>query len=274
MMAFGLFLMICSLFFVSFHDCLSDTEIDGERFVDDFSIVDLPESWAKNSEPINHEEHPVVQTKPRRIKRSSWSLPPNTSTRMILDIIMPIVPLNNTFSALTLDLIYRFVLPTYSQLNTLYSTLGRLDTNELDGDNERSNVIDLEFFEEQRANNERRSIYQHVQGLFENFGFDGQTCLLRAICEMAEAPLVHQGLVGKLIDLIFTPSLLKVPKSMEPYLSSNRIRRDVVNIPELEVLHNPIDDDYTDAYRTGKEGKCWTRYYTCPVSIFKLVNLF
>lgn len=97
MMTYGLFLMICSLFFVSFHDCLSDTEIDGERFVDDFSIVDLPESWAKNSEPINHEEHPVVQTKPRRIKRSSWSLPPNTSTRMILDIIMPIVPLNNTF---------------------------------------------------------------------------------------------------------------------------------------------------------------------------------
>lgn len=73
------------------------------------------------------------------------------------------------YSALTLDLIYRFVLPTYSQLNTLYSTLGRLDTNELDGDNERSNVIDLEFFEEQRANNERRSIYQHVQGLFEKY---------------------------------------------------------------------------------------------------------
>lgn len=37
-----------------------------------------------------------------------------------------------------------------------------------------------------------------------SFGFDGQTCLLRAICELAEAPIVHHGLIGKLIDLIFT----------------------------------------------------------------------
>ncbi len=61
---------------------------------------------------------------------------------------------------------------------------------------------------------------------------------------------------------------------MKPYLSGNRIRRDATNIPELEVLQKPVEDDYTDAYRAGKEGKCWTRYYTCPVSIFKLVNMF
>ena len=59
---------------------------------------------------------------------------------------------------------------------------------------------------------------------------------------------------------------------MEPYLSGNRIRRDVTNIPELEVLQMPVQDAYTDAYHTGKEGKCWTRYYTCPLSIFKLVT--
>ena len=35
------------------------------------------------------------------------------------------------------------------------------------------------------------------------YGFDGRSCLLRAICELADTPLVHHGLWGKLIDLIF-----------------------------------------------------------------------
>ena len=59
---------------------------------------------------------------------------------------------------------------------------------------------------------------------------------------------------------------------MESYLSGNRIQEDVINIPELEVLQIPIEDAYTDAYRAGKEGKCWTRFYTCPISMFKLVT--
>ena len=59
---------------------------------------------------------------------------------------------------------------------------------------------------------------------------------------------------------------------MESYLSGNQIRQDVINIPELEVLQMPVKDDYADAYHAGKEGKCWTRYYTCPLSIFKLAT--
>jgi hypothetical protein len=81
---------------------------------------------------------------------------------------MPITPLNNSFSALTFDLVYRFVLPTYKDLNNLYSTLGRLDTNNLEGEMD-ENQIDFEFFEEQRANHERRSVYQHAQGVFEKY---------------------------------------------------------------------------------------------------------
>lgn len=81
---------------------------------------------------------------------------------------MPITPLNNSFSFLTFDLVYRFVLPTYTDLNNLYSTLGRLDTNNLEGEIDESQ-IDFEFFEEQRANHERRSVYQHAQGVFEKY---------------------------------------------------------------------------------------------------------
>ena len=34
-------------------------------------------------------------------------------------------------------------------------------------------------------------------------GYDGKTCLLRSICELAETPLAHHGLTGKIVDLIF-----------------------------------------------------------------------
>lgn len=86
---------------------------------------------------------------------------------MIADYIMPVAPLNNTFSAFTLDLVYRFVLPNYKQLVSLYSSLGRLD-EDVDKDNDLNrNFIDLEFFEEQRANEDRRNVYRHVEELFE-----------------------------------------------------------------------------------------------------------
>lgn len=99
--------------------------------------------------------------------------------RYVLDYIIPVVPLNNTFSTFTLDLIYRFVLPTYSQLSALYSSLGRIDShdNELDGDDDgehqRSFMSNggLEFFEEQRANRERRMVYEHAEDLFERYNY-------------------------------------------------------------------------------------------------------
>lgn len=166
-------LMLTVGIFASFYDsCLSDTKMEIDRFVDDLSIVELPEAGMKysggDSKMGDRHQQQTVERKSRRIKRSSWSVPRNTSARIVLDIIMPVIPLNNTFSALTLDLIYRFVLPTYTQLNNLYSTLGRLDTNDLDGEID-ENQIDFEFFEEQRANHERRSLYQHAQGVFEKF---------------------------------------------------------------------------------------------------------
>ena len=167
----GLMLTVGVLVFASFYDsCLSDTEMGIDRFVDGHSIVELPGAGMKYSGDSKMDQQQTVERKSRRIKRSSWSLPSNTSTRFFFDLIMPVVPLNNTFSALTLDLVYRFVLPTYRDLNKLYSTLGRLDTNTLDGEIDESK-IDFEFFEEQRANHERRSIYQHAQGVFEKYWY-------------------------------------------------------------------------------------------------------
>lgn len=84
-----------------------------------------------------------------RLRRAVLSLPDNTS----LSLSMPISPLNNTFSSMNVDLPFRFVLPTYTQLNSLYSSLGRID-DESDG----GSKVDYDFLEEQRSNKQRRLI--------------------------------------------------------------------------------------------------------------------
>ena len=99
----------------------------------------------------------------RRLKRATLSLPDNTSLKITLCYSMAVDPLNNTFSSLNVDLPFRFVLPTYTQLSTLYSTLGKM------GEEDGSNEIDYEFLEEQRTNEQRRSIYRHLESIFEGY---------------------------------------------------------------------------------------------------------
>ena len=149
-------------FFFSFHDCLSDTAVGADQFVDDSSVVQLPETEKKFDNDGRKGYEQPVERKSHRIKRSSWSLPKNTTARFLMDWIISVSPLNNSFSALLFDVRYLFLLPNYTELYALYSTLGRLNEK-----SENKNMIDNEFFEEQRANKERRSVYQHAEGLFE-----------------------------------------------------------------------------------------------------------
>ena len=104
----------------------------------------------------------------RRTRRAALSLPDNTSFKIEFDLSVGISPLNNTFTSLTLILPFRFVLPTYQQLNERYSNLRRYSSDLRDEDDEETgNLIDYEFLEEQRANEQRRTIYQHVENLFK-----------------------------------------------------------------------------------------------------------
>ena len=102
----------------------------------------------------------------RRSRRTALSLPDNTSIKIAFDISVGISPLNNTFSSFTMSLPFRFVLPTFTQLNNRYGNLNQLE-NDLSEGTFKSNLIDYEFLEEQRANEQRRSIYQHIEILFK-----------------------------------------------------------------------------------------------------------
>ena len=129
---------------------LDITNNDVSHFCDE---LDSDSNSLEESKPITK-----MDGRSRRLKRSSWSLPPNTSVRYVLDWITFPTPLNNTFTFLLYDVVFRFILPTYRSLQTLYQTLGKLNDDKED-------VIDLEFFEEQRANDERRTVYQEAEGL-------------------------------------------------------------------------------------------------------------
>ena len=51
---------------------------------------------------------------------------------------------------------------------------------------------------------ERALLYQAVEDTLFKFGMDGKACLLRAICEMHESPLMGYGLFGEMLELFLT----------------------------------------------------------------------
>lgn len=56
-----------------------------------------------------------------------------------------------------------------------------------------------------KADSSRRVAYELVEEILSKEGKNGRQCLLRTICEIAETPLSHNGLVGELLEVFFTP---------------------------------------------------------------------
>lgn len=119
----------------------------------------------------NNPKAEEITERPRASRRTALSLPDNTSCKISFDLSMSVNPLNNTYTSLTLSLPFRFVLPTYKQLNNLYGNLDRLDNDLSDNQGSREGrngrLIDYEFLEQQIANEQRRSIYQHIELMLE-----------------------------------------------------------------------------------------------------------
>uniref|UniRef100_A0A182JTB6 Uncharacterized protein n=1 Tax=Anopheles christyi TaxID=43041 RepID=A0A182JTB6_9DIPT len=58
----------------------------------------------------------------------------------------------------------------------------------------------------------RWTFYRLLEQLFEQKGFNGRSCVLRAICEASEARFSHtSGLIGELLHIAFTPSATDDP---------------------------------------------------------------
>ncbi|KYN32333.1 hypothetical protein ALC56_13190, partial [Trachymyrmex septentrionalis] len=108
-----------------------------------------------------------------------------------------------------------------------------------------------------KRNIERATIYQILESKFErqvrkqiivhyDSGYSGRECLLRAICETSEFPLQHNGLIGDIMHVIFTPSTSK---------------------------HEGLSRDVIEAELVGRNRNCSKYQPQCPLGLFDLIGV-
>ncbi|XP_033338199.1 uncharacterized protein LOC117227228 [Megalopta genalis] len=95
-------------------------------------------------------------------------------------------------------------------------------------------------------NLDRATVYQLVENKFISYGYQGHECLLRAICETSEHSLRHNGLIGDILHVIFTPT-------------SSR--------------HEELPQDILQAEVVGRNGGCSKYQPQCPVGLFDLIGV-
>ncbi|KAK2705125.1 hypothetical protein QYM36_017237, partial [Artemia franciscana] len=52
-------------------------------------------------------------------------------------------------------------------------------------------------------NSGRKALYRSIETQIDNFGFDGKSCILRTICEVAEEGNHRHGLGGEVLSVLF-----------------------------------------------------------------------
>jgi len=102
-----------------------------------------------------------------------------------------------------------------------------------------------------KPDSSRTVAYNLVENILNREGEKGHECLLRAICQVAETPVKHNGLVGELLQIFFTPGKFE-----------------------------NINDDYRHAHQAGSNHVDCDRLYSgCPhghgiLDSFSLVHEF
>ncbi|KAG7300442.1 hypothetical protein JYU34_016063 [Plutella xylostella] len=91
----------------------------------------------------------------------------------------------------------------------------------------------------------RELAYTVLETKFKEHGLGGRECLLRNICEAAETPLHHNGLLGHIMHIVFTPS---------------------------SSAEEGLDDEYYEAEASGRAGSCARYEELCPVGLFDLIT--
>jgi len=73
---------------------------------------------------------------------------------------------------------------------------------------------------------ERAFLYEWVENYLFTFGLDGKGCLLRAICETHESPLIGYGLIGEFLEVFLSPSRSPYWGKLEAYREAESAGRD------------------------------------------------
>ncbi|XP_053672671.1 uncharacterized protein LOC128722991 [Anopheles nili] len=99
-----------------------------------------------------------------------------------------------------------------------------------------------------RSSLSRKKFYRTIELNLQRYGFAGKRCILRMICEVAKTPLQHEnGVLGDLLQLIFTPSLSE---------------------------DEDLPGEFMRAEQLGREqGKCTKYRPHCPLNPIDLVSI-
>ncbi|KAL6255351.1 hypothetical protein P5V15_013689 [Pogonomyrmex californicus] len=97
-----------------------------------------------------------------------------------------------------------------------------------------------------KRNIDRTTIYRVLESKLESSGYSGRECLLRAICETSEFPLQHNGMIGDIMHVIFTPSTSR---------------------------HEGLPRDVVEAELVGRNGSCAKYQPQCPLGLFDLIGV-
>lgn len=98
----------------------------------------------------------------------------------------------------------------------------------------------------------RKIAYEIVESILNKEGKNGHKCILRTICEVAESPVNHNGLVGELLQLFFTPG--KHEKLHPDYREARKAGLNRVNCEKL-YADCPFGHGILDTFSIIKEFK-------------------
>ncbi|CAH1185567.1 unnamed protein product, partial [Phyllotreta striolata] len=108
----------------------------------------------------------------------------------------------------------------------------------------------------------RKTVYEYIVKFLDSFGLDGEQCLFRTICEIAETPLHikdEETLLEKLVHFIFTPSL-----------DVSQARK----VTERTGKKRTFSEKLLLAEKVGKnDGDCSDIYSECLVSLTDLFTI-
>ncbi|XP_042878685.1 uncharacterized protein LOC122257462 [Penaeus japonicus] len=101
-------------------------------------------------------------------------------------------------------------------------------------------------FGKRSIDSQRQAGFNVIQNGLENMGLPGKSCLLRAVCEVAQEPVEDLGVVGEILNLVFAAGYGEGSEDMHEYVVAEEKGR--------------------------REGDCEGRYNECPLGVASLLH--
>lgn len=191
-------------------------------------LVDVTDgAWRSNSVDAVSQPQPTRQPRQRG---PFFRIPIGTKWTMNNELVLPF---QNTNVKLTIPVTYEF--KNTSRFAFVKAAARTFGDDFKDGG------------EEEGEDSDQLGLFNSIESSLRSLGLDGQSCLLRAICEINDSPAQDLTLIGEVITLLLTPrKSLKERRFLFEYLRAEDIGRTT--------------------------GDCWRQYRTCPFSVVSILD--